>query len=131
MPDGPSTILTLKILVSGVTLLLAASLVALAAGKARLHGRINTVFFLLTMTTVLGFELLLRFGCDPTSHFSEEAKGALRTHLYFAVPAALLLPVLYLTGVRRRRRLHTVLGCLFLILWIGTFITGVLDLPHR
>ena len=38
-------ILALKIAVGAVTVLLAASLVALAAGRPRLHGRINTVFF--------------------------------------------------------------------------------------
>ena len=44
-------ILTLKILVGTVTLLLIASVVALRQGRPRLHGRINRVFFVLTMQT--------------------------------------------------------------------------------
>jgi hypothetical protein len=36
-----------------------------------------------------------------------------------------------LTGVRRQRRLHIGLGMVFLVLWTGTFITGVFFLPHQ
>ena len=56
MPNGPQIILTLKVLVVAVTLLLLASLVALLLKRPRLHGHINTVFFVLTMATVAGFE---------------------------------------------------------------------------
>ena len=78
MPDGPTIILTLKILVSTVTVLFAASLIALARGNTKLHGRINTVFFILTLATVLGFEGLLRVGADVTSQFSADTMRALR-----------------------------------------------------
>ena len=60
MLTGPMVILSLKVAVAAVTLLLLASLTAIALGQRRLHGRINIVFFILTMTTVIGFELLIR-----------------------------------------------------------------------
>jgi hypothetical protein len=130
VPDGPTVILTLKILVSAVTVLFAASLVAIASGRKRLHGWINRVFFALTVTTVIGFELLLRLGTDVTATFSDEAKAALRVHLYFAVPSALLLPVMLVLGLTHRRTAHVAVGILFLVLWAGTFVTGVFFLPH-
>jgi len=42
-------ILVLKVAVIAVTVLLVASLTALARGNIRLHGRINYVFFVLTL----------------------------------------------------------------------------------
>lgn len=129
MPDGPTIILTLKVLVGAVTVLLVASLVALAAGRPRLHGRINTVFFALTMITVAGFEVLLQF-VDVKSAFAPDAREALRVHLYFAVPSALLLPVMFVTGRTGRKRLHVALSIGFTLLWAGTFVTGVFFLPH-
>ena len=131
MPDGPTVILTLKVLVSAVTVLFAASLGALVAGNVRLHGRINGVFFVLTMLTVVGFEVLLRVGTDVTSQFSPEAKQALRVHLCFSIPAAVLLPVQFVSGVRRVRTLHIAVGVAFAALWAGTFVTGVFFLPHQ
>lgn len=131
MLTGPQIILTLKVLVATVTVLFVASLVALAMKRVKLHGRINLVFFVLTITTVLGFELLLRLGTDVTSQFSEEAKQALRIHLYFSVPAAFVLPLMFLTGIKRRRAIHVPLGLLFAALWLGTFVTGVFFLPHE
>ena len=131
MLTGPQIILTLKVLVATVTVLFVASLVALAMKRVKLHGRINLVFFVLTITTVLGFELLLRLGTDVTSQFSEDAKQALRIHLFFSVPAALVLPLMLLTGVKRRREIHVPLGLLFAALWLGTFVTGVFFLPHE
>jgi uncharacterized membrane protein YozB (DUF420 family) len=131
MPDGPTIILTLKILVGAVTLLLAASLAAIAVGRKRLHGRINVAFFVLTITTVLGFETLLRFGLDITSTFSDEARRMLVIHLWFAVPSAVLLPVMLFSGLKRKRGFHVAVGCLFLAFWIGTFVTGVFGLPHQ
>lgn len=131
MLTGPQIILTLKVLVATVTVLFVASLIALAAKRVKLHGRINLVFFVLTITTVLGFELLLRLGTDVTSRFSEDAKQALRIHLFFSVPAALVLPLMLLTGVKRRRAIHVPLGLLFAVLWLGTFVTGVFFLPHE
>lgn len=130
MLTGPQIILTLKVLVAAVTVLFAASLVALATGRKRLHGRINWVFFILTITTVLGFELLLRLGTDVTSQFSDDARHALRIHLGFSVPSALLLPVMLFTGAKRRREVHILLGVVFSVLWAGTFVTGIFFLPH-
>lgn len=130
MPDASTILLSLKVLVAGVTVLFAASLAALLAGNIRLHGRINTVFLILTLTTVFGFEVLLRLGTDVVSHFSPEARAMLKVHLYFAIPAACLLPLMYASGIKRRRSLHIGLGLIFAILWIGTVITGLVFLPH-
>lgn len=132
MLTGPEIILTLKVLVATVTALFAASLAAIAAGNKRLHGRINTAFFALTMLTVVGFEVLLRlFSTDVTSQFSDEARQALRVHLCFSIPAAVVLPVQFVLGVRGYRRAHVPLGLLFAVLWAGTFVTGVFFLPHQ
>ena len=128
MPDGPTIILTLKVLVTTVTVLLLASLTALAAGRPRLHGRINTVFFVLTMLTVAGFETLLQF-VDIKSAFDPESRAALRVHLYFAVPSAIVLPAMLYTGATGRKRLHLALSAVFAVLWAGTFVTGVFFLP--
>lgn len=129
MPTGPEIILTLKVLVAAVTLILVASLAALAAGRPRLHGRLNTAFFVLTMSTVVGFEALLQF-VDIKSTFDPAAREALRIHLWFAVPSAVLVPAMFITGVRRRKRLHLALSAAFAALWAGTFVTGVFFLPH-
>jgi hypothetical protein len=128
---GWNVILTLKIAVAAVTLLLLLSLAALAAGKYRLHGRINMVFFGLTLTALLGLEVLLR-GVDPQlfDYFDEDARHALTIHLSFSMPAALLLPLMLFTGVTHRRRVHVMLAALFGIFWIGTFVTGIFFLPH-
>lgn len=128
MPTGPQIILTLKVLVVAVTVLLFASLVALALGRPRLHGHINTAFFVLTMATVAGFEGLLQW-VDVASAFSPEARLALRVHLYFSVPSALLLPAMIISGKMRAKRLHLVLAVVFTALWTGTVITG-LGLPN-
>src|SRR6516162_8631563 len=61
---GGQVILALKVAVSAVTVLLAASAVALVRGNIRLHGRINMVFFALSMTAVLSLEIIVRF-IDP------------------------------------------------------------------
>lgn len=129
MPTGPQIILTLKVLVATVTVLFAASIVALLLRRPQLHGRINTVFFVLTMLTVVGFEVLLQF-VDVSATFNEEARHALRVHLWFAVPSALLLPVMLFLGKTRRKTAHVALGVAFAIMWIGTFVTGVFFLPH-
>ncbi len=129
MPTGPDIILTLKILVTAVTVLLVASIVALVLGKPRWHGRINTVFFVLTMLTVAGFEILLQF-VDVKSTFDPATRESLRIHLYFAVPSAIVLPFMFLTGIKRRKSIHLALSVVFVTLWVGTFITGVFYLPH-
>ena len=130
MPTGPQIILSLKVLVTAVTVLLVASLVALAMKRPRLHGRINVVFFALTMLTVVGFEVLLQFFVDVSATFDESAREALRTHLYFAIPSAVLLPVMLFTGLARRKAVHVSLGVAFAVVWAGTFVTGVFYLPH-
>ncbi len=128
MPTGPQIIITLKILVVTVTVLFALAMVALASGRPKLHGQINTLFFVLTMLTVICFEALLRF--VPVSElFTAESRAALRVHLCFSIPSALLLPVMLITGKMHIRKLHMVLGILFTVLWTGTVITG-LGLPH-
>jgi len=125
-----SVIITLKIAVSAVTLLLLASLAALVAGNKQLHGRINVIFFILTLTTVLGFEVVIRLiNPELTAGFSDEARRALTLHLCFSVPAAIILPVMLITG-KRYPRLHRALSVLFAALWAGTFISGVFFLPH-
>lgn len=129
MPTGPDIILTLKVLVTAVTVLLVASIVALFLGKPRWHGRINTVFFVLTMLTVAGFEILLQF-VDVKSTFDPATRESLRIHLRFAVPSAIVLPGMFLTGIRRRKSIHLALSVVFVTLWVGTFITGVFYLPH-
>jgi hypothetical protein len=128
MPTGPQIILTLKVLVAAVTVLLLASLVALLLKRPRWHGHINTAFFALTMLTVAGFEALLQM-VDVSATFDDPARQALRTHLYFAVPSALILPAMLISGKMRLKRLHLVLSAVFSTLWIGTVITG-LGLPH-
>jgi hypothetical protein len=129
--NGWNVILILKIAVGAVTCLLLLSLTALAAGKYRLHGRINMVFFGLTLTALLGLEVLLR-GVDPQlfDYFDDDTHRALAIHLGFSMPAALLLPMMLYTGLTHRRTIHLVLACLFSVFWIGTFITGIFFLPH-
>jgi hypothetical protein len=128
MPTGPQIILTLKVLVVAVTVLLLASLVALILKRPRLHGHINTAFFVLTMLTVVVFEVLLQW-IDVSSAFDEAARQALHTHLWFSVPSALLLPVMLISGKMRLKRLHLAVAAVFAVLWTGTVITG-LGLPN-
>ena len=130
MPTGPNVILTLKVLVAAVTVVLAAAIWAIATGRRRLHGRLNLAFLVLTLSTVVGFELVLRLGTDVTSQFSPEARRALGVHLWFAVPSAVLLPVMYWSGATGRRRLHLPLAAVFATLWAGTVVTGLFFLPH-
>jgi uncharacterized membrane protein YozB (DUF420 family) len=131
---GPHVILTLKVLVIAVTVLFLASLVALARGNLRLHGRINTAFFVLTMVAVFGLEVAVRFlwPALSTEFFSEEGKvrGPLLVHLWFSVPAAVVLPLMLYTGRTGRGSAHLLLAFFFSVLWIGTFVTGVFFLPH-
>ncbi len=125
-------ILTLKVAVLAVTVLLAASLVALARGRYRLHGRINTVFFVLTLAALVGLEIIARLlNPELFSQYLEEhhATDALRVHLAFSIPSAILLLFMLATGQGHRRNLHIGLGVVFLLLWTGTFITGIFFLP--
>jgi uncharacterized membrane protein YozB (DUF420 family) len=130
---GPHVILALKIAVATVTALLLASLVALYRGQYRLHGRINLVFFTLTLAAVLGLELLIRVISPSVFDYIREngpLYRALNIHLCFSVPSALLMPVMLYTGLTRRRSIHLKLACVFAVLWTGTFVTGIFFLPH-
>jgi len=122
-------ILLLKLAVVAVTVLLAGSLLALGRGKYRLHGLINRVFFGLTLATLIGFELLIRVFQREEFDRHFEAHPDLRQilfiHLCFAVPAAVILPIMLFTGLRHQRKMHLRLALLFGILWVGTFVTGV------
>ena len=131
MLTGPSVILTLKIAVVAVTLLLLASLAALARGNYRLHGRLNTAFFVLTLSALLGLEVLVRL-INPQlfDYFDEDTRRRLLVHLCFALPAAVLLPFMLWTGWTRRRSAHVSVAVLFGALWLGTVITGLFFLPH-
>jgi hypothetical protein len=127
-------ILSLKIAVVAVTALLVVSLVALARGRYRLHGRINRVCFALSLAALVGLELIARV-LNPEifrEYFDRlNAWDALYIHLSFSVPVTLLLPIMLLTGAWHRARWHVGLSVVFLILWTGTFVTGVFFLPHR
>jgi hypothetical protein len=128
----PGTVLlALKIAVGAVTVLFVASLVALAIGKPKWHGRLNTVFFILTLTTVLGFEVFIRY-VNPhlTADFTDAQREALKVHLTFALPAAVMLPAMLYTGRKRLLKLHVPFALVFVVLWAGTFVTGVFFLPH-
>jgi hypothetical protein len=135
---GPYVIITLKVAVAAVTVLFLSSLVALLMGRYRLHGRINLVFAALTLVAVLGLEAVSRVvypwvsgdDKDLFSYFDPATRAALRIHLCFSVPAALVLLVMTSTGLLHRRRLHVAAGVLFTLLWAGTFVTGVFFLPH-
>ncbi len=128
---GPQLILTLKLAVTAVTVLLLFSLLALARGNYRLHGRINLAFFVLTLSALVGLELMVRI-MNPQifDYFDEDKRRALTLHLWFALPATLLLPLMLYTGLTRRRTVHLSLAAVFGVLWTGTFLTGVLFLPH-
>jgi uncharacterized membrane protein YozB (DUF420 family) len=128
-----NVILTLKVAVVAVTLLLLGSLVAVARGNYRLHGRINLVFSVLTLAALLGLEVVARL-VNPDlfkEHFNRTgAWDALYVHLCFSVPSALVLPFMLYTGLRGLRTIHLSLAVVFVILWTGTFVTGVFFLPH-
>jgi uncharacterized membrane protein YozB (DUF420 family) len=133
MLTAANVILLLKVAVAAVTLLLLTSLVALARGNYRLHGRINVVFFALTIAALFGLEVVTRM-IEPEM-FAEflratNAQTALSIHLCFAVPAAVLMPFMLYTGLTHRRSVHLGLAIVFSILWIGTFVTGIFFLPH-
>jgi hypothetical protein len=135
---GPYVIITLKVAVAIVTVLFLSSLVALARGNYRLHGRINVAFFSLTLLAVLGLELVSRLvypllsgdDRDLFSYFDPATRHALRIHLCFSIPSALVLPIMLYLGLTHRRAWHIALGTLFVLLWTGTFITGIFFLPH-
>jgi uncharacterized membrane protein YozB (DUF420 family) len=127
-----NVLITLKVAVAAVTVLLLASLLALARGNYRLHGRINTVFFVLTLTALVGLEVVVRLLRPDIfeGYFAERgAQQAIQIHLAFSMPAAVLLMAMLYTGWKGRRNLHIALGLVFLVLWAGTFVTGIFFLP--
>jgi uncharacterized membrane protein YozB (DUF420 family) len=130
-----NVILTLKVAVIAVTLLLLSSLVALSRGRYRLHGRLNVVFFTLTLVAVLGLELVSRVlipdAFDAYVTHNPEVRQALNTHLWFSVPSTFLMPAMLYTGLKGHRGVHLAFALLFALLWTGTFVTGIFLLPHR
>jgi hypothetical protein len=116
-----------------VTVLLLLSLMALWRGRYRMHGWLNFTCFVLTVVALLGLEVVARL-VDPDlfSYFDSDPdlKRALGRHIFFSVPAAVVMPAMLLTGARHLRTLHLSLSVLFGVLWIGTFVTGVFFLPH-
>ena len=131
MLTGPQVIIGLKIAVVLVTALLIASAVALALRKPRLHGKLNTLMTLLTLITVIGFEVLIRMvGINVTEGWDENARFALRIHLCFVIPLVPILLWMLISGWKHRIKMHLMVSVLFLILWIGMFVTGMFFLPH-
>jgi hypothetical protein len=129
-----NVLLALKVAVVAVTILLGTSLVALARGQYRLHGRINVVFFTLSLTAVLGLELVSRVLIPVQFQRyivdNPPVRQALGIHLWFSVPSTLLMTAMLYTGLRGMRAVHLTLAALFAVLWTGTFITGIFFLPH-
>jgi hypothetical protein len=128
---GPNVILALKIAVVAVTVILLASLVCLVLRRYRWHGRLNTVFVVLTLIAVLGLEAIIRF-IDPHlfDYFDPDMRFNMAVHLGFSIPSAVLLPAMFLSGWRHYRAHYYWLGPLFLLCWTGTFVTGVFFLPN-
>ena len=131
MLTGPNVILALKVAVAAVTALFLTSLVALARGHYRLHGRLNLAFFVLTAAALIALEVVVRI-LDPRifDYFDERTRLLLTVHLAFALPAAALMAAMLYTGLTRRRDLHLYLAGAFTVLWAGTFVTGIFFLPH-
>lgn len=129
---GPNVILTLKIAVAAVTVIFIASLICLVRGNYRWHGRLNIAFFVLTLTAVLGLEGIIRF-IDPLlfDYFSPHTKQMMTVHLAFSIPSTILLPFMLFSGLKHRRVLHLLIGTLFVVCWLGTFVTGIFFLPHE
>jgi hypothetical protein len=126
MLTSANVILCLKVAVATVTVLLCGSLLALLYRNYRLHGRINTAFFVLTFIALLSLEVVVRI-IDPGlfDDFTTQQRHFLLIHLCFALPAAALLPVMLITGWTGRGRLHLGLALFFGLLWAGTVVTGL------
>lgn len=127
-------ILSLKYAVGAVSVLLCFSLIALANGKVQLHGKINVVFFVLTLAALILFEIVVRM-IDPLLFSglwkNAELAKSLKIHLCFAVPSAALMGIMLFTGLRKFRVLHRRVAVVFLVCWIGTFYTGIFWLPNH
>ncbi|NBQ52058.1 MAG: DUF420 domain-containing protein [Proteobacteria bacterium] len=131
---GPNVILALKLAVSLVTVLLVWALWAVWRKKFRLHGRINIVFVFLTVTTLIVFEVAIRI-VKPDIYDYIKADPLLfqrlKIHLWFSVPAAIMMPVMLWSGLKRYAKLHRMAAVVFLVVWTLTFLTGVFFLPHK
>jgi hypothetical protein len=125
---GSQVIFVLKAAVLAVTVLFLFSLVALARGRYRLHGRINSIFFLFTAMALVGLEVIARL-IDPNlfNYFEDDPslRRSLTIHLCFSLPAAAVMPLMLYTGFTHRRKVHLTLAAVFAVLWTGTFITGI------
>jgi uncharacterized membrane protein YozB (DUF420 family) len=132
VPQGETVILILKYAVIAVTVLLLASLVALWRGNYWLHGRINIAFFTLTMIAVLSLEGLVQFSDRTMFGYlldNPETRRLLYLHLCFSVPSAVVLIAMLFTGLKRKRDVHLFLAGIFVVLWVGTIVTGIFYLP--
>jgi uncharacterized membrane protein YozB (DUF420 family) len=129
---GPNVILTLKIAVAAVTVLLIAAIIAVIRGNYRLHGRLNLAFFTLTLMAVLGLELVVHVLAPDVFDYiksNSELHQALNRHLWFSVPSTFVMPAMLYTGLKGYVRVHLSLAACFVVLWTGTFITGIFFLP--
>jgi hypothetical protein len=130
MPTGPQVILILKIAVISTTILLAASIVALAKKRPRLHGQLNVWVAILLLSAVILFEGVIRLlGVDVTEHMNAQAQLILKIHLFFVIPLIPFLILMLMSGLGRRIKIHLQFTAVFLILWLGMLITGMM-LPH-
>jgi uncharacterized membrane protein YozB (DUF420 family) len=127
-------ILSLKYAVGAVTVLLVFSLIALAKGKIKLHGKINVVFFVFALATLFLFEIVVRM-IDPLLFSglwkNAELAKSLKIHLCFAVPSAFLMGIMLFTGLRKLKVWHRRVAIVFLVCWVGTFYTGIFWLPNH
>jgi len=127
-------ILSLKYAVGAVTVLLVFSLIALAKGKIKLHGKINLVFFILTVAALFLFEIVVRM-IDPMLFSglwkNAELAKSLKIHLCFAVPSAFLMGIMLFTGLKKLKVWHRSVAIVFLVCWVGTFYTGIWWLPNH
>jgi uncharacterized membrane protein YozB (DUF420 family) len=129
---GPNIILTLKWAVAAVTVLLIVAVIAAARGNYRLHGRLNLLFFTLTLMVVFGLEVVVRVLAPEVFDYinsDSTLRQALNWHLRFSVPSTFVLPALLYTGLKGYVRVHLSLAACFVVLWCGTFITGIFFLP--
>ena len=125
-------ILVLKVAVIAVTLLWIGSLIALAYGKTRLHGRINIAFFALTLAALIGLEVIVRIISPGIfDNYQHHTEYAMLVHLCFSVPSAVLLFVMLFSGLNHKRVFHIATGILFSVCWSGTFVTGIFLLRHE
>jgi hypothetical protein len=131
---APIVITILQIAVIAVTLLFVAAMVSLALGRRTLHGKLNTVFFVLAVGAVLGLEVVVRIVWPQLSAEFFDPSGPYRrpllVHLCFSVPATLVLVLMMYTGRFHRGRTHRALSGLFIVLWVGTVVTGLFYLPR-